>query len=139
MKTSVRNIISNVLSARATSTLIDDEQPPDIEFAAELYKYELQSLQTFYSDRAICRQLGGLDLYDDHVREDATSKPSNISDDTLASTKPSIGSTSGTNAVVSTPEETADQEMDGGEMNDEDDEDDEWTDYEETDDKETAS
>lgn len=28
----------------------EDEQPPDVEFAAELYKFELQSLHTFYSD-----------------------------------------------------------------------------------------
>lgn len=42
----------------------EDEQPPDVEFAAELYKFELQSLHSFYSDRALCRRLSGLGLED---------------------------------------------------------------------------
>ncbi|RFU80820.1 ibr finger domain-containing [Trichoderma arundinaceum] len=35
----------------------EDEAPPDAELAASLYKLELESLATFYSDRLLCRRI----------------------------------------------------------------------------------
>ncbi|KAL6900460.1 hypothetical protein GGI43DRAFT_49798 [Trichoderma evansii] len=98
----------------------DDEQPPDIEFAAELYKFELQSLQMFYYDRALCRTLDGLDLdAGDLLRgradeeQPATSEPGNIFDDKAAPTQSSMSSPSGTVFNVNTVnEETTEQSDD---------------------------
>lgn len=42
----------------------EDEAQPDGEFSAELYKHELETLQTFCSDRALCSPLGGCRVQD---------------------------------------------------------------------------
>lgn len=94
----------------------EDEQPPDVEFAAELYKFELQSLQTFYYDRALCRRLHRLDLENGDPlgsragkEKPAPKKP----DNEVALAQPSRRSALGTGASVSiVDEETTKQSND---------------------------
>lgn len=97
----------------------EDEQPPDIEFAAELYKFELHSLQTFYSDRALCRRLSRLGLKSgDPLRgraekEEPALNRTGSKADKVASKQSSISSTSDTGASVSiVDEETTSQSDD---------------------------
>lgn len=98
----------------------ENEQPPDIEFAAELYKFELQSLQTFYSDRALCRRLSRLGLEDSgplrgraEKEDPAPNKTGSTTDAKVVSKQSSISSTSDTGASASiVDEETASQSDD---------------------------
>lgn len=85
----------------------EDEQPPDVEFAAELYKFELQSLHIFYTDRALCRRLEDLGLEDgDPLRgraneaQPAKNKSKILAPDTLSSARSGRSSTPGTGASV---------------------------------------
>lgn len=99
----------------------EDEQPPDVEFAAEPYKLKLDSLQTFYSDRALCRRLSDLGLkYGPPLRgrsntaQPATNKPKSTAPDktTLAqSSKSSTPATGGSVNVVA--KETTKQSDEG--------------------------
>ncbi|KAK1237366.1 hypothetical protein MKX08_002991 [Trichoderma sp. CBMAI-0020] len=76
----------------------------DVEFAAELSKFELQSLHTFYSDRALCHRLGDLGLEDGDLRDraikaqQATNKPKSTVPDEIASARSSESSTPATGA-----------------------------------------
>ncbi|KAM0257941.1 hypothetical protein ACHAQJ_004099 [Trichoderma viride] len=85
----------------------DDEQPPDVEFAAELYKLELQSLQTFYSDRALCHRLNDLGLEDGELprgraneEQPATIELENPTKGEVSSTRSSVHSTPAVVSVV---------------------------------------
>lgn len=116
--------LSIELQAQDAAALIkgkarDDAQPPDIEFAAELYKYELQSLHMFYSDRALCRRLGGLGLEDGNAlrgcanqAQPAPSKPKTTANERLASARsikistPATGASAGVAAKEATSKTT---------------------------------
>jgi hypothetical protein len=83
-----------------------DEQPPDVELAAELYRLELESLRTFYSDQALCRRLSGLglengNLFRGRVNEEqpATNVLEDITDEEVPSTRSSEHPTSASSAV----------------------------------------
>jgi hypothetical protein len=98
----------------------EDEQPPDVEFAAKLYKFELQSLQTFYSDRALCRRLGNLGLEGgDPLRgraneaQPVTIKPANIAPKRIASARPNKSSTPVTDISVNVVAKETPKQSDG--------------------------
>lgn len=86
----------------------EDERRPDIDFATELYKYELQSPHMLYSDRALCLRLGDLGLEDnDAIRgrvneaQPAPSKLKTTASERLASARSGEISTSATGASAS--------------------------------------